>query len=185
MSNMLSKKNVKSFATYLIPFSLTVTLLALWEAEVNLLVLILSSFVFFVYFYILHTKFKSEFKHPLLNLLLLFVGIITPMLVLTKVNDFTGDYFSYLTLLFIAISYICLQKPQANSNFALHFTALFIITAIIAVITSILIGWGPIDLGKFTQLGLISLAYGCFLIGVIIGTPILNKIWKILKLDKL
>jgi membrane-associated HD superfamily phosphohydrolase len=168
MEKIIVKKNIQKFAKYLIPFSLGAVLLKLWEVEFNLKVLILSSLVFFVYFYLLHTKLESKFKYSLYNLVLLFAGIVTPMLMVVKLEGMSQNWFVATTMVFIIISYVCIRKPNLDRNALLVFGSFLLYSIILAALFMLAIGFMPYDLGQFTKLGLVSLFDGCLLAGLVV-----------------
>jgi small basic protein len=189
---LLSVKHVRSFATYLIPFSLAGVLLALWDSESNLTILLASSFCFFVYYYLLHTYFESTPEEKLKNsraystikLIILFLGIIPPMLLIMKLDTLPDAIMPYNTIIFLLITYICIQRPKLNRNSVLKFGIFLGIAFLFAIVLAISISWIPFDLGKFTRLGAISVTFGCFLIGMILTNIVINVINKIQPLSK-
>ncbi|VVB75125.1 Uncharacterised protein [uncultured archaeon] len=175
--NTLTKRvgveDVQTFATYLIPFALGAVFLTLWTNETNIYALLISTFVYFIYFYLLHINFRLTFKHPRINLVILFFGIISPMLITVKLENISNEILTYTTAIFLLVVYLCIQRPKYTQDAILRFGLAYLATAIIGLGIAVIISFIP-NLGTFTKLSATSIVYGCFLTGMLLTSKMLN-----------
>lgn len=160
---LITNKNVRLFAEYLIPISFGAILIHLLQNEKNSLVLFLSIAAFFVYFFLLHARYNNLEGRPVIKLVLLFFSITLPLFVMLKADSISIDAARIAIIGLVLISYILIE----NFNLQRILSARFFFAFLLGTIFVLLIALQPLlDLGNFTILGTYSVLLLCYLFAI-------------------